>query len=110
MRIWLAMLVAPALALADQSVAVAAADWACGHQLPIAVHVVHMLFLLPVAASIAMAWQARGEVALPAGGAGDEKLVQRQFLAGIAAASATISALAILAMWLTTWFVAPCYA
>ena len=58
MRIWLALLLAPILALADQSVAYAISGWACAHQQPLATHAVHLVLLLAVLASTGLAAQA----------------------------------------------------
>lgn len=108
MRIWFALLVAPLLALADQSVSLAAVDWACANQSPLAVHAVHVLFLAVVAGSAVPALHVWRATAQRAKGA-SESLAQRHFLAGLATASAALSAIAIVAMWLTAWVIAPCY-
>jgi len=108
MRIWFALLVAPMLALADQSLSLAAADWACSRQQPLAVHAVHVLFLVPVTASIFPAWRLWRAPAIPTT-ARDHAAAETRFLAGIAAGSAVLSATAIVAMWLTAWLIAPCY-
>ena len=106
MRIWFALLVAPTLALADQSVAYATVVWACSHQQVAAVHAVHMLFLAGTAGSAVLAWQLWRATA-PAR-TGSKPSGRDHFLAGLATASGALSALTIIAMWVPTWMIAPC--
>ena len=105
-RVWFALLVCPLLALGDQSASFATVGWSCAHQLPVAVHAMHFLFLLATAAGTVAAWQTwlvtrRARVR-------DDALVRRHFLAGLATASAAVSVLAIVAMWIPTWVIAAC--
>src|SRR5437762_8702266 len=103
MRIWFALLVAPTLALTDQSVAYATVGWACSHQQVLAVHAVHALFLLATAAGTVLAWQLWLSTA-PAG-SGSEPIARQHFLAGLATASGALSALTIAAMWIPTFVI-----
>lgn len=109
MRIWLALIVAPLLALTDQTVAFATVGWACAHQSPALLHASHALFLaLATATAVAggLHWRATGgATARTRDGAG-----QIHFLAGISMAVAALSALAIAAMWIPTWMISPCIA
>jgi hypothetical protein len=106
MRIWLALLIAPVLMLADQSVAFAATGWACAHQNGIAMHAIHFLFL---AAATVSALAAAGQWRSTANPApGDSAAVRRHFVAGLATASASFSALVIAAMWYPNWLLSPC--
>jgi hypothetical protein len=107
MRIWFALLLAPVLALADQSVSYAMAGWACAHQHSVAAQGVHFVFLAAVVAATIMAWQLWH--ATPARGA-DEPAVGRHFLAGLATASGALSGLVIIAMWIPNWMLSPCFA
>jgi hypothetical protein len=107
MRIWFALLAAPILALADQGIAYAAAGWACAHQQALAGHALHGIFFVAcVAAAIAAGqlWRVQPRPA-PA----EEPSARRHFLAGIATASAALSALVILAMWIPNWLLSPCF-
>jgi len=107
MRIWWPLLLAPLLALADQSIAYATAGWACAHQQSVAIHVLHALFLAGCIAGVVMAlglWRQP----LPAGV--DERQRVRHFLAGVGAASATLAAAVIAAMWLGASLLSPCVA
>ena len=107
MRIWLALLLAPILALTDQSVAYALSGWACSHQQPFATHAAHLIFLAAVVASTVLAYGLWRDTR-SAPGAG-EPPASRHFLAGLAMASGTLSALVIAAMWYPTWILSPCY-
>src|SRR5512147_828261 len=100
MRIWMALLVAPLLALTDESVAYAVVRWACAHQSAYAIHLVHLLFLAVTAGCAAMAGQAWHKAARTSGGG--ESSGQARFLAPLATVSAVLSTLAVAAMWIPT--------
>jgi len=107
MRIWLALLLAPILALTDQSVAYAVSGWACSHQQPLAAHGVHLVLLLVVLACTALAAQL-WHATRPARSS-THKADVRHFLAGLATASGALSALVIAAMWYPSWVISPCF-
>ena len=109
MRIWLALVLAPLLALADQLVAFAMVGWACAHQSLALLHLSHALFLaLATAAAIAggVCWRETGR----AGPSMSHAARQLHFLAGISMAVASLSAITIVAMWIPTWMISPCIA
>ena len=106
MAIWYALLVAPVLALTDQTVALSLTAWACRGQQQIALHLVHVTFALATACATLLAWRRWREV--PDGGAASEASARRHFLAGMATAVAALSLLVILAMWLPTWLLSSC--
>jgi len=106
MRIWMPLLLAPTLALADQVVAFAAVGWACAHDRAIAIHAIHALFLLATAVTLLPAWF--GWIA--SRGRADETARRQHFLGHLALATAALSVLVIAAMWLTTWVISPCVA
>src|SRR5689334_13736916 len=106
MRIWFALLAVPLLALVDQSVSFMTADWACAHQNTLAVHSVHVPFLLAAAIGTIAAWQSWRR-SLPMKAA-SETLARRHFVAGLATGSAALSVLVILAMWAVSWVLRPC--
>jgi len=106
MRIWLALIVAPLLALTDQSVAFAMVQWACTHQRIGVVHVSHVAFLA-LAAMMALGARQRWRETSSCAGTG-EAAVQSHFLAGIAMMVAVLSVVAIIAMWIPTWIILPC--
>ena len=109
MRIWIALIVAPLLALTDQSVAFALVGWSCEHQTTLPLHAAHALFLaLTVLATVGavLAWSGTTLVRARGGTA----IRQRHFLAGLAATVAALSACAIAAMWIPTWMIPTCMA
>jgi hypothetical protein len=109
MRIWLALIVAPLLALADQAVAFSMVGWACAHQTPALLHASHALFLVLATATAVAAglhWRETDSAAAST----REAARQVRFLAGIATTVATLSALAIAAMWVPTWMISSCIA
>ena len=106
MRIWLPLLLAPALALADQVIAYAAVGWSCAHERAIVIHAIHVLFLVATAASLVPAWR----VWSTSRARSDEIARRQHFLGSLAIASAALSVLVIASMWLTTWIIAPCVA
>jgi len=108
MRTWVALIVAPLLALTDQTVAFALVHWACAHQSTWVVHLSHAGFLAIAAAAAAGAWLRWRETGFCA--PGGEATVQFHFLAGVAMMVAVLSALAIVAMWIPTWMISPCIA
>jgi hypothetical protein len=109
MWIWLALIVAPLLALADQTVAFALVGPGCAQQSTAMLHVSHAVFLaLAIVAAIG-AWQTWHETAAVAA-PGADSVVQRHFLAGVATTVAALSAAAIAAMWIPTWMISPCIA
>jgi hypothetical protein len=106
MAVWLALLVAPFLALADQSVALAMTSWACAGQHELALRVVHVPFLLATIAAAVWAWVHWRRTAAPAG---DSESVRRShFMAGLGIAVAALSSLAIVAVWAPTWVLSSC--
>ena len=105
MRIWLALLVAPALALLDQSISYAAAGWTCARQAGLVAHGVHALFLAGTIVAAILAWRLRLETRA----ATNERDVNRHFLAGVGIASALLAAVVIAAMWFPNWLLSPCY-
>jgi hypothetical protein len=106
MVIWLALLVAPVLALADQSVALSMTTWACRGQHALALHLVHAGFALATLAATVLAWlQWR---ATPGGPHASEAHARRRFLAGMGIGAAVLALLAIVTMWAPTWVLSSC--
>ena len=108
MHIWVALIVAPLLALTDQFAVFALAHWACAHQGTWVVHVSHGIFLAMVAAAAGGAWSQWRATALPAGVS--EPRAPFHFLTGVAMMVAVLSAVAIIAMWIPTWMISACTA
>jgi hypothetical protein len=106
MATWFALVAVPVLALIDQSVAYTTSVWACAHQNTLVVHAVHVSFLIvAIIGAIVAAHRWRAS----AGAAGEnDSLARVHFLAGLATGAASLSALAIAAMWAVTWVLRPC--
>jgi len=109
---WPALLVAPAVALADQSVIYALVTPSCAHQTTLAPHLVSAASL---AACIWMSWGAwrnwRTAKAEQGPDAGDTDGAQdrRFFLAPVALTVGALSSLVVLAMWFPQWVLSPCF-
>jgi hypothetical protein len=106
MAIWLALLVAPTLALADQCVALSMTAWACRGQHVLALHVVHLPFALATAVATLLAWRHWRETA--AGSAAGDAAARSHFMAGMAIGVAALSLLVIVTMWVPTWLLSSC--
>jgi len=108
MRTWFALILAPLLALADQSVSYATVAWSCAHQDSLALHLVHGAFFVAIVIGTFFAWNRWRETrsAHPP----SEEAAARHFLAGMATASGALSMLVIVAMWVPVWLIAPCFA
>jgi hypothetical protein len=107
MRSWPALVLAPSLVLADQSVAYAFVGWSCAHQHTAAVDIVHLAFL---AATLVIAFFAGRALTAAGGMAGGREGApgDRRMMALVALLAALLSALVIVAMWVPHWALAPC--
>jgi hypothetical protein len=106
----LGVIVPPLIALLNQEVIYGAAAPLCAHSLQLPLHAVPMLCVSIVAvlglSALATYWHSRS--AGP-GGAGRSAAIGRtRFLAGLAALTAAVSALVILAQWLAVLMFHPC--
>jgi hypothetical protein len=109
MRIWLALIVAPALALACQSAMYALVTPACSIQTRVAIHAVAAVSLLLCALFTWLAHSAGAPVRFGADEDSAEPPATRHFLAIVAAAVGALSALVVLSMWIATWILSPCF-
>ena len=110
MRSWPALLIAPSLALADQSATFALATYSCVAQRLVLPHVVHATFLMAALVLTSMAiyrWRT-GRASMPED-ASDEG-ARDHFFAISGTMVGTLSVLVIAAMWLAQWMLSPCYA
>ena len=109
MKSWLALVLAPGVALATQSVMYSLVTPACGTQTRVQLHLVAAVALVVV---VVLAVVAFGESSLrrpePGSPDSDEAHARHRFLATMAAAVGALAALVILAMWFTTWVLTPC--
>jgi hypothetical protein len=113
MRIWLALIIAPSLALACQAILFAMVTPSCGMQTSSGLHLV-------AAGAFALAGVftllAQYERARRAGNSGQtedsdssDPSRSRRFLATIATGVGSFSCLAIAALWITVWVLSPCW-
>jgi hypothetical protein len=109
MRIWLALLAAPSLALAAQSIMFALVTPSCSVQTRVAIHVVAAVSLALCVLFTLLARVAGAPVRFGADHDDGEAPTTRNFLAVVAAAVGTISALVVLAMWIAAWVLSPCF-
>jgi hypothetical protein len=113
MRTWLALLVAPSLALATQSAMYALVTPSCSVQTRLAIHAVAVLAL---AVAVTFTLLARGDWRLHAQAAAEgpdsdepDVATSRRFLAVVATAVGALSSLVIFTMWVTVWVLSPCW-
>jgi hypothetical protein len=108
MRTWPALVAAPLLALADQSVAYAFVAWSCAEQNRVALHAVHLAFLAATLVTLVPEWRLLKPVAhtMHTGGSEDREVL----MSLVAILVGAFSALVIVAMWVTNWVLSPCYA
>jgi hypothetical protein len=105
-RTWPAVLLAPVLALADQSVAYALVPWSCSHQSMGWLHAVHATFLVATLATLVAPWSRLAPGAPPT--SSDEQVERRNFFALVGVLVAVFSALVIVAMWIPQWLIPAC--
>jgi hypothetical protein len=113
MRIWLALLAAPSLALACQSVLYAMVTPACGLQSRNGLHLVAAGSLALAGIFTLLAWHEWRLRAADTGGTPDSDdagpSATRRFLAIVATAVGALSSLTILTMWMAVWVLSPCW-
>jgi hypothetical protein len=113
MRIWLALLVAPSLALACQSVLFAMVTPSCAMQSRVGLHMVAAAALALAGVFTILAhheWRVlrTGSSRTPDSDSA-EPAMARRFLATVATAVGGLSSLAIVAMWIAVWVLSPCW-
>jgi len=109
MRTWPGIVLAPLLALADQSVAYALVEYGCHAQQYSTLQLVHVVFLLGALATLIPAWPGAmrpkvADRALP----GDSH-DRHHFMSMVSLMVASLSALAIVALWIPQWVLSPCF-
>ena len=110
MRSWPALLVAPAVALAAQSIMYAQVTPSCAAQARFGLHAAAAIAL---ALTLFLAFLAWGEWRRFHGGStadddGGDAGTARRFIAILGTAVASLSSLVIVAMWFGTWVLSPC--
>ena len=106
---WPGLLVAPILALADQSVSYSLLEWSCEHQKLAIPNMAHAVFLVLILVTMAMAWGCWGD--RPAGKREDagDAATQNSTLGVMAFLVASLCALIVAAMWFAHLLLAPCH-
>jgi hypothetical protein len=109
MKSWLAMVIAPTVALAAQSAMYSMVTPSCGAQ---ARWPLHLTAAVALAIVVVLTVLALGESSLRHSRAlshdSDEAGARGRFLGDVAAAVAALSALVILGMWFSIWVLTPC--
>ena len=109
MRIWLALLLSPSIALGTQSIMFALVTPERSAQTRVALHAVAAVAR---AMSLLFTWLA-STAGAPLRFAADSDAadppITRHFLAVVATAVGAISSLVILCMWIAAWVLSPCY-
>lgn len=109
MRIWLALLAAPSVALAAQAIMFALVTPSCSMQTRVAIHVVAVVALGLCVVFTLLARNAGAPIRYGADHDDGEAPTTRHFLAVVAAAVGAISTLVVLAMWIAAWVLSPCF-
>jgi hypothetical protein len=109
MRIWLALLAAPSLALAAQSIMYSLVTPSCSMQTRVAIHAVAAVVLALCVVFTLLARGAGAPVRFGADQDDGEAPTTRHFLAIVAAAVGAMSSLVVLAMWIAAWVLSPCF-
>ncbi|HYG32256.1 MAG TPA: hypothetical protein VD810_04630 [Methylophilaceae bacterium] len=114
--IWLALLVAPLLALMNLTVVYALVVSACEAQTTMPLHLVSACSLLLSLLFTFMAWHQWQQHAghqvssKEEDTAEDDAPVRQSFLPAVAATSGLLSSLVIAAQWIPQWILSPCFA
>jgi hypothetical protein len=110
MLVWPALLIAPLLALVEQSLAYALTPAACWAERAIWLQLLPLPFIAATSAATVLAWQATRRYQPSATGPLDAKSRRSPFLAWLAIGSGALSTLLIVALAIPTWLLSPCAA
>jgi hypothetical protein len=106
---WPALLLAPALALADLTVDYALVTPSCTRQSLLATHLVSAAILLACLLFTVQAWRNwAGQGAGTAGAPEDAATVRGRFIALVSGMVGALSCLVVLAIWFPQWILSPC--
>jgi hypothetical protein len=106
---WPGLLIAPILALADQSVAYSLLEWSCEHQRIAVPHVAHAVFLVLILLTMAMAWGCWDDRPPEKREDSGDAATQNSTLGVMAFLVAGLSALVVVGMWYPHLVLAPCH-
>jgi hypothetical protein len=107
-KLWFPIVVPPLAALAQQSSMYALVARECAEQQRLPLHVVAAIALLVTLFGVAVAWRHWSAVGVAAPEDSGDARSHTRFLAIVGIAVSAIMALAVIAMWATSAFVAPC--
>lgn len=110
MRTWPGIVLAPLLALADQSVAYALVEWGCHAQQFATLQVVHLAFLVGALATLIPAWPGAMRPALADASLPGDNHERHHFMSVLSLMVGSLSALIIVALWIPQWVLSPCFA
>ena len=110
MRTWPGIVLAPLLALADQSVAYALVEWGCHAQQFASLQYVHGVFLLATLATLVPAWPGAMRRAAPGAARPGDTHDRHHFMSVVSLMVGSLSALIIVALWIPQWVLSPCFA
>ena len=110
MRTWPGIVLAPLLALADQSLAYALVPWGCHAQQFTALQHVHLVFLVAALATLVPAWAGAMRRSAPQAALPGDSHDREHFMCVVAVMTGSLSALVIVALWIPQWVLSPCFA
>jgi hypothetical protein len=110
MRTWPGIVLAPLLALADQSVAYALVQWGCHAQQSSALQLVHLVFLVGALATLVPAWPGAMRRKMPEAAMPGDTHDRHHFMSVVSLMVGSLSALIIVALWIPQWVLSPCFA
>ena len=105
---WPALLVAPALALANLSITYALVPPSCARQNTVALHLVSGAILLLCLVFSRQAWKNWRALRTGAPEGSDRSAQRPPFVAIVALMVGALSSLAVLAQWFPSWILSPC--
>jgi uncharacterized membrane protein YidH (DUF202 family) len=106
---WPALLVAPALALANLTITYAMVTPSCARQNAMPLSVVSVLILVACLAMTFVAWRNWYRSGALEGRPSDDAAASTRFVALVSAMVGTLSSLVVVAMWFPQWVLSPCY-
>jgi hypothetical protein len=110
MRTWPGIVLAPLLALADQSVAYMLVEWGCNYQHFAALQVVHAFFLACALLTLVPAWPGAMRPRVPDAALPGDSHDRHHFMSVLSLMVGSLSALIIVALWIPQWVLSPCFA
>lgn len=110
MRTWPGIILAPLLALADQSVAYALVQWGCAYQQHGTLQLVHAVFLVAALATLIPAWPGAMRRKLADRALPGDSHDRHHFMSVLSLMVGSLSALVIVALWIPQWVLSPCFA